>query len=479
MNVLVFMCDQMQKDALYDECSITPNVDALRKEALTFDKAYAPNAVCSPSRASLMTGVYPSKHGVLFVTHVADDDQAVLRDSYPHWAQLLQEDGYKTGYIGKWHVERTNNLEAYGWEFNAELETDIYREKSGKDEAEINQTAILYENLIGERYVTGDNGYAPFLHYGHVDELPENREMGISGDITREYIRERIDGGDKWCTFVSFREPHDPYISSSEHYEMYKEKEITLTPDYEDDLSGKPGLYSKVAETWKDFSIDEKKEALRHYYASITELDAELGKIVQLLKEKGQYEETIIVILTDHGDNMGAHQLYCKNISAFEKIYNIPLIMRVPGSNVNGMRTKAMVNIVDLFPTILDLCKVESKCKTDGKSFSGLFEDLSLEERFDGSYAQYFGGRFYAMQHVLWKKNMKLVFNGFDYDELYDLDNDPYELNNLAQDKMHEDTYKRLHRQIWQKIKSVGYDKFYQSEYPGVRVGRFGPGVDY
>ncbi|HCK09585.1 MAG TPA: sulfatase, partial [Candidatus Latescibacteria bacterium] len=131
-NILFLMTDQMQGRVL-DPGHVcqTPNFDRLAKRGMRFPRAYTPNAVCSPARASLMTGLLPSTHGVLEVTHCVDDDQCVLRTEYPHWAQSLEAVGYNTGYFGKWHVERSNDLTQFGWQVDGGQASSLYAEKQG------------------------------------------------------------------------------------------------------------------------------------------------------------------------------------------------------------------------------------------------------------------------------------------------------------------------------------------------------------
>ena len=116
-NILFLMTDQMQGRVLEpDNPCQTPYLDRLAARGVRFRRAYTPNAVCSPARASLMTGLLPHNHGVLYVEHTVDDDQAVLRTEHPHWAEWLTANGYRTGYFGKWHVERSNELSRFGWQ---------------------------------------------------------------------------------------------------------------------------------------------------------------------------------------------------------------------------------------------------------------------------------------------------------------------------------------------------------------------------
>src|SRR5690554_7371945 len=121
-NILFLMADAMQARVLAPgHPALTPNMDRLVQRGVRFARAYTPNAVCSPARASLMTGLLPHNHGVLHVTHNVYNDQSCLRLDHPHWAQRLEQVGYSTGYFGKWHVERTNRLESFGWMVNGEF----------------------------------------------------------------------------------------------------------------------------------------------------------------------------------------------------------------------------------------------------------------------------------------------------------------------------------------------------------------------
>ncbi|MCK5804361.1 MAG: sulfatase-like hydrolase/transferase, partial [Lentisphaeria bacterium] len=118
-NILLFLPDATAAHVIRpDSDCLTPNIDRVAARGLRFNRAHTVLPTCSPARASLMTGMLPHNHGVLQVEHTVDDDQSVLRTEYPHWAQRLSEAGYRTGYFGKWHIERTNQLEDFGWQVN-------------------------------------------------------------------------------------------------------------------------------------------------------------------------------------------------------------------------------------------------------------------------------------------------------------------------------------------------------------------------
>ena len=191
------MTDQMQGRVL-DPGHVcqTPNFDRLAKRGMRFPRAYTPNAVCSPARASLMTGLLPSTHGVLEVTHCVDDDQCVLRTEYPHWAQSLEAVGYNTGYFGKWHVERSNDLTQFGWQVDGGQASSLYAEKQGKLGGDDRGSFSL------ERTNNLPEGYDHTLLYAVTDKPPEERGVGIATDLGLDFLKGQSE--DKpWSCFVS------------------------------------------------------------------------------------------------------------------------------------------------------------------------------------------------------------------------------------------------------------------------------------
>ena len=179
-NILFLMTDQMQGRVLdADHPCITPNFDKLAARGVRITRAYTPNAVCSPARASLMTGRLPHSHGVLTVTHCVDPDQSVLRTGQAHWAQHLQRAGYRTGYFGKWHVHRGRDLTPFGWDVDCHEASDAYRARRqqvhdarGRDW----QWPVRCE-------IGGDRGYRSSMLYGAVDAPPEQRMVGITSAL--------------------------------------------------------------------------------------------------------------------------------------------------------------------------------------------------------------------------------------------------------------------------------------------------------
>ena len=472
-NILFLMTDQMQGRTVEpDHPCRTPNFDRLAERGVRFTRAYTPNAVCSPARASLMTGLLPHTHGVLEVTHCVDDDQCVLRTEHPHWAQRLEEEGYRNGYFGKWHVERSNNLSAFGWQTDFGSQSDGFRAYRSTV-----QKAAGKERLSFSRKNNLPAGYNKTTLYGATNRPPEARGMGVTTDLALQFIEEAVEGSDPWCCFASVTEPHDPFIAGEEAFALYDVDSLELPPNVHDDMSDRPGVYRKAARAWADMTDREKKEAAACYYASITEIDAQFGRLLNAVEEAGQLQNTIVVLTSDHGELLGAHGLYCKNFTGFEEVYHIPLIVSGPGVQ-EGSVSSARVGLHDLAPTLLELADAEPIGAPDSRSFaSALLDPEGASANFTQGFAEYHGGRYRVTQRVVWDGSWKLVWNGFDFDELYDLETDPYEMRNRIDDPSCRERVESLMRQAWRVVRDTKDGALFNSHYPILRLAPVGPNI--
>lgn len=471
-NILFLMTDQMQGRVLEpDHPCITPNFDALAEKGVRFPRAYTPNAVCSPARASLMTGTLPHTNGVLEVIHCVDDDQCNLRTELPHWAQRLEAAGYRTGYFGKWHVERTDDLNQFGWQVNGVSSGEIYKNAAagGVGKAEGSFSLKKTNDL--------PPGYRQSLLYGVTDVPPEKRGVGIATSLGLEFLQEATAGDDPWCCFVSITEPHDPFVTGEETFSRYKVDEIPLQPNIDNGLIGQPNLYRKAGETWLDMTEQQKREAAACYYASITEIDEQYGRLIDFLEASGQRENAIVVLASDHGELLGSHGLYCKNIGGFEEVYQIPMVVSGPGI-CEGVTSEARVGLHDLAPTLLELVGEDTIGDPDSRSFVAALKDSrGSAGTFTRGFAEYHGGRYRLTQRIVWDGPWKLCLNGFDFDELYNLEEDPYEMSNLIDDPSYEDIVRSLMHSCWSVIRDTGDAAMWNSHYPVLRLAPFGPDV--
>lgn len=478
-NILFLMADQMQ-GGVFDprHPCITPNIDRLASRGVRCRRAYTPNPVCSPARASLMTGLLPHNHGVLTVTHTVDDDQSQLRTEHPHWAQRLSESGYRTGYFGKWHVEEHRPLADFGWGRSGEfshgrLISDLFQNKVQEVKGGSNAEPT-YKLSMG---LDDSTGYPASIFYGVTSVPPEERKMGVITDLAEDYLGDALSQSKPWCCFASVPEPHDPFVSGEDAFNLYDVDSITLNENVYDNLIDRPGIYRKAARVWKHMTDRQRREAAVCYYASITEIDAQFGRLIDRVEAAGQLDNTIVVVTSDHGEALGAHGLYCKNFSAFEEIYTIPMITAGPGIAQN-MVTDARVGLHDLCPTILELSGSPPIDHPDSRSFAPVLRDpKSHEAGHTTGYAEYFGGRMILTQRVVWDGPWKFVFNGFDFDELYNLDDDPGEMVNLAERPESRQTMRHMCERMWRQVRLTGDHSLLNSKYPPLRVAPYGPNI--
>ncbi|MDA1138199.1 MAG: sulfatase-like hydrolase/transferase, partial [Planctomycetota bacterium] len=273
-NILLFIMDGMQGRLVQPgHICKTPNFDRVAAIGTRFSNAYTPSPTCSPARASLMTGLLPHNHGVLCVEHTVDDDQCVLRNG-PHWAQHLQEAGYHNGYFGKWHIERTDKLENFGWDKYEVRGRQVHRSHSQSGGP--TETPLIPALT---RYQEGPDGYNKILHYGVTDEPASERNMGATTQKALDFL-ERQDGARPWCCCASFYEPNEAMIVSREIFEQYDLGDIQLPENLRADMSNRPGFYRRQQQIFENITDAEWRMALACYYGRVTELDVQFGRLL-------------------------------------------------------------------------------------------------------------------------------------------------------------------------------------------------------
>lgn len=470
-NILVLMADQLQGRVLEPghPCQ-TPHLDRLAARGVRIARAYTPNPVCSPARASLMTGLLPHTHGVTTVNHCTMDWECQLQTQHPHWAQRLQAAGYRTALFGKWHVERTDELGRFGWDEFCLQGSEAWRARRRE------LTAGQPEGFAWQVTLGGPEGYHPSRLYGVTRVPPEARGMGVTVSLAADYLAEATAGDTPWCCFVGIVEPHDPYDTSQEMFDRYDAPSIVPPANWSDPLTGRPGLYRKARRAFETLSLAQKQEAAACYWGSITELDAQFGRLLDQLEAAGQLDNTIVVVTSDHGEFLGAHGLYQKNVSAFEEAYHIPMIVAGPGLAA-GAVSPARVGLHDVGPTLLDLLGLETIGQGQSTSFAPVLTAPDEVDAYQTGYAEYNGTRYQFTQRILWDGDWKLVWNGFDFDELYNLREDPQELVNRIDDPTADGHLRRLMALAWEKVKTFDDHPIGRSNYAILRLAAYGPEI--
>ena len=470
-NILFLMTDQQQARTVFPGAVCrTPNLDAIEREGVCFTRAYTPNTICCPVRASLLTGVLPHTHGMHDNTHVVDELRSKFDASLATWPQRLVDEGYQTAYFGKWHVERSERLESFGFQ-DYDLIGESYAEHRRSQDLPRSYVLTSHKSM-------GGRGYRDAVLYGVTDEPVEASRPAFIYSQAIDYLQQRAAPDKPWCLFVSTPEPHDPYIAHRSFYNLYDPEEIPEPINWRDSMADKPNVLKRMQTVFQDMTWPEFAEAIRCYYASCSLIDDQIGRLVDVVKARDEWEDTIVVFLADHGDMMGGHGLFCKGISPYEEVHNVPLILRVPGMHEAGSTCQRVVESCGIGSTLLDLVGAEPLPGQHFRSLTPLLRDARDPDWEDVAYAECHGSRYSVTQRIVWQGDQKLVMNAFDYDELYDLSNDPGELHNLAGQPRYAELKERLLRRIWRFVEETGDYTLGNAYYWSCRFFELGPNCD-
>ena len=476
-NILIFMTDQEQADVVApDHPCLTPHADRLAQEGIRFDHMFTCTAHCCPSRASFHTGVYPSRHGIFNNVCTPTAINTGLEPGTPTFSEQLREAGYDLVFCGKWHVSREEGPADRGWE---ELLVT-----AGKGQVRGHQQSLeRWRSFIPEPKGPRRPGQIFRPGWGHYQLYgvrdAEYEEMGDYRTVHRaiDALPRLAKRGTPWCLFIGPSGPHDPFIVPRRFVELYEGVGVPLPPNYGDNLEDKPRIYQRMrGQYWSQLSEEEVRESVRYYWAYCTMMDALFGDVLETLDATGQAEDTLVLFLSDHGEYGGAHGLYMKGVPAFREAYHVPCIARWPRGMVDPRRVAdAFITHTDFAATFRDLAGLHGLDEPDSRSLRPFFENRTPEEWRDAHFTQFNGVELYYSQRTVMTRDYKYVYNGFDFDELYDLRNDPHEMRNVADDLAYEDVKHELVRWMW-RFAAEQEDERLFNPYGTVAIAPWGPG---
>ncbi len=445
-NILFIICDDLRPDALgcYGSRHVrTPHIDALARGGVRFANAFCTTSLCSPSRASILTGLYAHRHGVR-------DNFTELPAALPHWPGRLREQGYTTAYIGKWHMGEDNDEPRPGFDWF------VTHKGQGK-------------YFDTEWNVNGRRREAPKGYYTHVVT-----DYALHWLKTRKQDR-------PWALCLGHKAPHSFYFPEEKYAHAFDDVRVPY-PDTAFALDGKPdwirqrlrtwhGIYGPLFEWRKDFP-DDRPEAVKDfenmvhaYWGTVLSVDDSIGRLVAHLRDSGQLENTIIVFMGDNGLLEGEHGMVDKR-TMHEPSIRIPLIVRGPGHPADKVVAKQVLT-VDIAPTLLDLCGAPPIVDVQGRSWKKLvgrgdpawrtswFYEYNYEKQFpytpnirglrtdDWKYIHYPTGDGTPDQHL---------------PELYHLAEDPEERHNLATDPQFAFPRRMLAEKLDTMLAAAGLD---------------------
>lgn len=485
MNILLIMVEDWSAFAIgaYGNPVVrTPYVDQLAKEGVRFDRAYCQGPVCNPSRASFVTGLRPDSTGVFGNGDAMDK---VVPADAPSLAQVLKaREGAWLGNIGKL-VHRWDEAQRFGTGFDLNEYThhyDILENFTGEQRPVpatpgmsvwAEDEALLLPEPYGPRLrelqayrearkAAGEADtweLRKWFQQYHAEMIGDSglpEEAMEDGRIARRTVDllgqlAKRDGGKPFFLSVGFYATHTPLLAPKKYVDLYDPATMELSPAQPDQDIGVPavarrmgrnydvfnGLYPQFAQT-----PEREREALAAYYACATFVDAQIGLVLDGLEKAGLAENTIVVFFSDHGFQLGEHGMWSK-FSLFEQSTRVPLIVRLPGAAGNGRVSDAMVELVDVLPTLAEWWGLPRDARWEGDSFASLVQQPAQpwkEAVFSSIPINGLGRmvRTPSWRYSEWRKDKSLPGQSAPVArELYDLRKDPFEQINLADDQAH------------------------------------------
>lgn len=435
-NMLFLMTDQHRIDTLGcygNPRAHTPNLDALAADGTRFGNFFTPTAICTPARASLLTGYAPFRHKLL-----ANYERNVgyLEDLSPGqftFAERLAERGYNLGLLGKWHGGVQRSAADYGFQG-----PDLQGWHNPVDHPDylsyLDEHGLPPYSIRDEVRGTAPNGNPGNLLAARLDQPVEATFEHYLATRTIEMLQRFAEQdsreGKPFFLATHFFGPHLPYLLPDSYYDMFDPDEIELPASVQETFEGKPPVQRNYSDHWAfdTMPAEVSRKLIAVYWGYVTLIDEQIGRIRRALDELGLAEETSIFFTADHGEFTGSHRLHDKGPAMYDDIYRIPGLLRVPGEPAGQVRDE-FAGLTDLTATILDLAGEDPAPAVDGRSLLPLVrgEDVAWRQEL---VAEYHGHHFPYPQRMLRDERYKLVVNPESRNELYDLRTDPDELHN-------------------------------------------------
>jgi len=413
----------------------TPCIDRFAHSGVKFGNAYTTAPVCTPARSALFTGVYASKSG-------GWANSLPLYDSMKTIGQRLNDAGYETAYIGKWHLDGHDYFGTGecpdGWNPDYWYDGLNYIQDIGEG-----GTKLWREELKSVEALAANNITREFTWAGRITNRAE------------KFLNSRTANDKPFFLVVSYDEPHAPFTCPPEFAEPFQDYWHELGPAGTDTLVDKPAHQKEWSATNIN-KLDVRDGCVRSplYFGCNSFVDSEIGRVIDATNDIDR-NDVAIIYTSDHGDMLGSHQLTGKGPVMYEEITRVPLIVRMPGENASeGVTNDSLASHVDIVPTLLDLAGLPTPAVLDGHSLRPELEGHSsvpdksvfIEfNRFEISNDSL--GGFFPIRSIR-KRTWKLVINLLDTDELYNLETDPSELENLIDDPELATVRDQLHDEL-------------------------------
>ena len=459
LNVLFIIADDLNCDiGVYGNKVVkTPNIDRLIKNGTLFLNAHCQYPLCGPSRASLMTGMYSNQTKMT-------KNNIFLRNTVPDVitiGQRFRQQGYQSVRIGKiFHYDNPSTIGTSGID-------DIYS---------WDQTINPYGRDKIEEYkinTLSPRRYGGTLSWMASDGVDEEQTDGIGAGEAIKKLENFSNSGENFFLAVGFFRPHTPFVAPKKYFDLYSKDDILIPKSSPDYLKTIPIPAAKSVRAKKNqINLEENlaKEIKQAYYATISFVDAQVGRIINKLKQTGLDKNTIIVFTSDHGYHMGEHGHWQKQ-TLFNNATKVPLIINVPGKDYISKISNSPVELIDIFPTLMDLTNIISPSHVVGESLKPIIENKSSDVR-KNALTRWRNG--YSIRTERFRLTKWDINGDFQY-ELYDHKFDEEELNNLALDSSYslvrDSLIKTINRRIIQAdMKPEGIGRQIENVKPTPRI---------
>jgi len=417
-NILIIHADQHRSDCLgcYGNNQIkTPNIDKLAEDGVMYNNCFCTLPICTPSRYSFITGLYPHQH-------LGWTNHSTIPKAIKTFPNILKENGYNTKAIGKMHFTPTyldvgfKDMQLAEQDGPGRYDDDYH--KYLKENELIDYTDLM-DQVQEYRQQATDEYWNSF---GAVKSNLEDKDHSTSwiGGEALDTLGNWSDSGN--LLMVGFIKPHHPFDPPEPWCDMYSPEELSVLPGWTDrcieqDINKNEGYFPHI-------DLDQKKikNIMSYYYGSISQIDHFVGEMIRLLKEQGIYENTMIIYTSDHGDYMGYHHMLLKGNYMYDPLMKIPLVIKYPENINKGTVVDSLINNLDCAPTILKQagCDIDNNMKGFDLSITTMKKDYVFSENIN---KEDYMVRSTSRKLLLCKDDRKSQF--------FDLEEDPYEMNNL------------------------------------------------
>lgn len=446
-NVLFVISDDLTATAVSaygNKLNTTPNIDRLASEGVRFTRAYSQYPVCGPSRASLMFGYYPDAT----TTYGYVSGRENVGPDRNSWTQLFKENGYYTARVSKiYHMGVPGDIEegSNGTDDEASW-TERYNSPGPEWKAE-GEAELVQNNPYGQKPRQGGN----VMTVVKADGGDEVHSDGKTAEKASELIQKHKN--EPFFLAVGLVRPHVPFVAPKEYFEPYPYRQMVLPPKVQNDWDDiPPNGINYVTSVNARMSEEQEKKAVAGYYASVSYMDAQVGRILQTLKEEGLEDNTIVIFTSDHGFHLGEHRFWMK-VSLHEESVKVPMIIKVPGKE--PAVTHSLTELLDLYPTVAELAGLDYSGHLQGKSLVKTLDNPDYSVR-DAAFSMHrWRGNFaYLLRSDKW------AYIQYDEDggsgmELFDMEHDPGQYNNLAHNPLYQDIVDEFQMRLKKKLQEV------------------------